>query len=122
MTKPTSMTVAVLRKELEKRNLDTSGLKAALVERLTTAMESETAGGDETAAEVRIGWGVIHVSAGAKRGTGSVERQRRDCALLSRHARKRGPWIRDVNQPRRGRIFPPILWDRRRRSLNVVGI
>ena len=51
------MTVAVLRKELEKKGLDTTWLKAALVERLTKALESGV--GDEpaaaaTEAEVRI--------------------------------------------------------------------
>lgn len=46
--KPGSMTVAVLRKELEKREMDTSGLKAVLVERLQTVLDAET-GGDETA-------------------------------------------------------------------------
>ena len=43
MTKPSTMTVAVLRAELEKRDLDTSGLKAVLTERLQTAL-----GPDET--------------------------------------------------------------------------
>tara|TARA_B110000977_G_scaffold4746_1_gene6836 strand:- start:12409 stop:12588 length:180 start_codon:yes stop_codon:yes gene_type:complete len=57
MTEPSKMTVAVLRKELEKKGLDTTGLKAALVERLTKALESGV--GDEpaaaaTEAEVRI--------------------------------------------------------------------
>ena len=49
MTKPSSMTVAVLRKELKKRDLDTEGLKAVLVERLQKALDAE-ATGDETAA------------------------------------------------------------------------
>ncbi len=38
----------MLRKELEKREMDTSGLKAVLVERLQTVLDAET-GGDETA-------------------------------------------------------------------------
>jgi hypothetical protein len=44
MTKPSSMTVAVLRKELKKRDLDTEGLKAVLVERLQKALDAEATG------------------------------------------------------------------------------
>ena len=50
MTKPSSMTVAVLRKELKKRDLDTEGLKAVLVERLQKALDAEASGDETTAA------------------------------------------------------------------------
>jgi hypothetical protein len=45
------MTVAVLRKELEKRGLDTAGLKAALVARLE---EAEEGGGGAAAAAPEV--------------------------------------------------------------------
>ena len=41
---PRSLKVTELRKELEKRGLDTSGLKAALVERLEEALDDELMG------------------------------------------------------------------------------
>ena len=50
MTKPSSMTVAVLHKELKKRDLDTEGLKAVLVERLQKALDAEASGDETTAA------------------------------------------------------------------------
>ena len=41
---PRSLKVTELRKELEKRGLDSSGLKAALVERLEEALDDELMG------------------------------------------------------------------------------
>lgn len=41
MVNASSMTVAVLRKELEKRNLDNKGLKPALVSRLQPVLDAE---------------------------------------------------------------------------------
>ena len=38
---PAEMTVAVLREELKRRGLDTTGLKAVLVERLRGAIDAE---------------------------------------------------------------------------------
>jgi len=43
---PAEMTVAVLREELKRRGLDTTGLKAVLVERLRGAIDAEATGGD----------------------------------------------------------------------------
>ena len=49
------MTVAMLRQELKERGLETTGLKAALVERLQSALDAEPSkivGGDEQDAAV----------------------------------------------------------------------
>ena len=43
---PAEMTVAVLREELKRRGLDTTGVKAVLVERLRGAIDAEATGGD----------------------------------------------------------------------------
>ena len=47
LEKPSSLTVPLLRAELDKRGLATTGLKAELVARLTEAMEGRGGGGGE---------------------------------------------------------------------------
>lgn len=109
MTKPSSMTVAVLRKELKKRNLDTEGLKAVLVERLQKALDAEATGDETTAAapaepEVRDARG--RASFFARSPERSPSRASRRSAV--RDARARAPPSRTAATPggRRARILP----------------
>ena len=51
MERPSKMKVAGLRASLERRGIDSSGLKKVLQERLTAALEEEQAGSEPVAAE-----------------------------------------------------------------------